>query len=226
MCIVDTGVNAGHPLLEPALSKDDQHTYDPSWGVHDDDGHGTGMAGIALHGDLADALLSSSPVALTHRLESVKILHKGTANPPKLYGAITAEGVARAEIAAPERKRAISMAITATDFRDRGQPSSWSAEIDKLCSGMEDDNPRFFVISAGNVLADAGVNYRARNESEGIHDPGQAWNAVTVGAYTGRATIDEPSYRGWGAVASIGDLSPTSPLRASGSRSGRSSRRS
>ena len=210
VCIVDTGVNAGHPLLEPAMSKRDLHAYDPSWGVQDDDGHGTGMAGVALHGDLAQSLLSSSPVALTHRLESVKILHKGTANPPKLYGVITAEGVARAEIAAPQRKRAISMAITATDFRDRGQPSSWSAEIDKLCSGIDDDNPRLFVISAGNVLVDPGMNYRVRNESEGIHDPGQAWNAVTVGAYTERTRITEPVFNGWSPIARPGELSPSS----------------
>lgn len=210
VCVVDTGVNAGHPLLEPALSKSDLHAYDPSWGVHDADGHGTGMAGIALHGDLAEALLSSSPVALTHQLESVKILHKGTANPPKLYGAITAEGVARAEIAAPYRKRVTSMAITATDFRDRGQPSSWSAAVDKLCSGIDDDNPRLFVVSAGNIRVDPGMDYRARNESEGIHDPGQAWNAVTVGAYTERTRITEPGFNGWSPIARPGELSPSS----------------
>jgi hypothetical protein len=210
VCIVDTGVNAGHPLLEPALSKVDLHTYDPSWGVRDDHSHGTEMAGIALYGDLAEVLRSSSPVALTHRLESVKILRKGIANPPKLYGAITAEGVARAEIAAPKRKRAISMAITATDSRDRGQPSSWSAEIDKLCSGIDDDNPRLFVISAGNIRVNPGMNYPARNKTEGVEDPGQAWNAVTVGAYTERTHITEPDFNGWSPIARPGELSPSS----------------
>jgi hypothetical protein len=210
VCILDTGVNAGHPLLKPAMSERDLHAYDPSWGVHDDLGHGTEMAGVALHGDLLQALLSSGPLALTHRLESVKILHKGTVNPPDLYGAITAEGVARAEVEAPQRKRAISMAITATDFRDRGQPSSWSAEIDKLCSGMDDDNRRLFVVSAGNVHEDPGTNYRTRNETEGIHDPGQAWNAITVGAYTERTRITEPFFDGWRPIAGTGELSPSS----------------
>lgn len=78
VCIVDTGVNAGHPLLEPAMSQPDLHVYDPSWGVQDDQGHGTEMAGIALYGDLTQVLLSSSPVALTHCLESVKIATKLT----------------------------------------------------------------------------------------------------------------------------------------------------
>lgn len=210
VCILDTGVNAGHPLLKPATSPHDLHTYDPSWGVQDEEGHGTAMAGIALHGDLADALLSTVPMTLTHRLESVKIVHNGTANPATLYGAITAEGVARAEIAAPHRKRAISMAITTTDFRDQGQPSSWSAEVDKLCSGAEDDHRRLFAISAGNVLVDPGMNYRERNETEGIHDPGQAWNAVTVGAYTERTRITETIFNGWTPVAAPGGLAPSS----------------
>lgn len=210
VCVVDTGVNAGHPLLEPATSQHDLHAYNPAWGVQDDHGHGTEMAGIALYGDLTEVLLSSAPVELTHRIESVKILQEGTANPPELYGAITAEGIARAEIAAPRRNRAISIAITTTEFRDRGQPSSWSAEIDKLCSGVDDDYRRLFLVSAGNVGDGVGLNFRTRNETDGIHDPGQSWNAVTVGAYTERTTIDDPMFVGWTPVARPGDLSPSS----------------
>jgi hypothetical protein len=210
VCLLDTGVNRAHPLLTPAISERDLHAYHPTWGVHDDQGHGTEMAGIALYGDLTGILLSSSPVVLTHRLESAKILHKGTANPPELYGAITAESVARAEIEAPHRSRAISMAITTTEGRDRGQPSSWSAEIDKLCSGMEDELRRLFLISAGNVRGEAGLNFRERNETEGIHDPGQSWNAITVGACTERTRITEPAFKGWKPVARPGDLSPSS----------------
>lgn len=209
VCLLDTGVNAGHPLLKPACSVSDLHTYDPAWGVHDSHGHGTEMAGIALYGDVIASLLSSSPTALTHRIESVKILHNGIANPPKLYGAITAESVARVESVAPQRNRAISMAIATTDFRDRGQPSSWSAEVDKLCSGMDDDYRRLFFVCAGNVTA-PGTNYRDNNETEGIHDPGQAWNALTVGAYTERMSITEPQFNGWSPVARPGDLSPSS----------------
>ncbi len=211
VCLLDTGVSRGHSLLAPALAAEDMHACKPQWGVADHDGHGTEMAGIAVYGDLRQALTSTGPVELRHRLESVKILPPPPdTNRKDLYGAVTAEGVGYAEIRAPQRQRVIAMAITTTEFRDRGQPTSWSAEIDKLCVGTGDDDRRLFVVSAGNVLENAGLNYRDRNETEGIHDPGQAWNALTVGAFTDRTTIDEPSFRGWTSVAAAGDLSPTS----------------
>jgi len=210
VCLLDTGVNRGHALLGPVLAQDDMHACKPQWGVADHDGHGTEMAGIAAYGDLREALASTGPIELRHRLESAKILPPPPAtNRKELYGAVTAEAIGYAEIQAPDRRRVIAMAITTTEFRDRGQPTSWSAEVDKLCVGTDEER-RLFFLSAGNLREDAGLQYRDRNETEGIHDPGQAWNALTVGAYTGRATIDEPSYSGWTAVAPIGDLSPTS----------------
>ena len=43
ICILDTGVNRGHPLLAPVLASGDVHTVDPNWGVDDQEGHGTAM---------------------------------------------------------------------------------------------------------------------------------------------------------------------------------------
>jgi hypothetical protein len=210
VCVLDTGVNRGHPLLAPATAMEDLHACNPEWGVADHDGHGTEMAGLSLYGDLAEVLVSSSPVALTHRIESVKILPPRGENPPELYGVITADGVAQAEVAAPLRNRAISMAVTTTEFRDQGQPSSWSAEIDKLCSGADDDQRRLFFIAAGNRQEGIGLDFREGNETEGIHDPGQSWNAITVGAFTNRIWIDEVMFKGWQPVAPAGDLCPSS----------------
>ena len=45
VCLLDTGVNIGHPLLSPGLAAADLHTVEPAWGAGDDDGHGTAMAG-------------------------------------------------------------------------------------------------------------------------------------------------------------------------------------
>ncbi|MGQ0504662.1 MAG: S8 family serine peptidase [Myxococcaceae bacterium] len=55
-------VNRGHPLLSAALSEQDVHAYNREWRTDDHEGHGTEMAGLALYGDLLEALLSREPV--------------------------------------------------------------------------------------------------------------------------------------------------------------------
>ena len=114
MCVLDTGVTQAHPLLAPALKPNDVHSYDPGWPGGDSRGHGTNMAGIALLGDLMPLLAGNGVVPLTHRLESVKILPDQGENEPRLYGAITRESIARAEVQAPSRHRAVCMAVDPT----------------------------------------------------------------------------------------------------------------
>jgi hypothetical protein len=225
ICVLDTGVNQEHPLLNGSLAPADLHSWDPTWGVHDHDGHGTEMAGLALLGDLSVPLLSNQRIPLRHRLESVKILPPSGDNPPELYGAITAEAVGRAEIQAPNRRRGFSLSITALDDRDRGQPSSWSAAIDAIAAGRSFDPTkkgleyigdvgegprRLFVVCAGNV-DDMAIDHVSRSDTEAVHDPAQAWNALTVGACTNLVTLpSDPAFAGWAPVARAGDLSPYS----------------
>jgi Subtilase family len=232
VCILDTGVTRGHPLLEDLIAVDDAMAVDPAWGSHDNGGgpgnmgHGTEMAGLAAFGDLVPVLASGSPVQIRHRLESVKILPPTGRNPPELYGAITAQAVSRPEVSAPARARVFSLAVTATDERDRGQPTSWSAAIDALAAGRafdpatqgltyldeaENAAHRLFILSAGNVATDRlDVNHLDRSDVEAVHDPAHAWNALTVGAFTDKATISNGDWTGWSPVAAAGDLSPWS----------------
>jgi len=210
VCVLDTGINRHHPLIIPALAEKDLHSCHPSWDVSDHHGHGTEMAGLALYGDLTEMLAGVGPISLGHQLESVKILPPTGQNPSHLYGAITKEGVARAEIQAPERQRVISMAVTTTDFRDRGQPSEWSAAIDSLTSGADDDHRRLVIISAGNTDPAERHQYPDSNLTDGIHDPGQSWNALTVGAFTEKIHIDPAVFPDWTPIAPTGDLSPSS----------------
>lgn len=232
VCILDTGVTRAHPLLEDLLAPDDAMAVDPAWGGHDDGGgagnmgHGTEMAGLAAYGDLTPHLFSKTPVPVRHRLESVKILPPKGANPPELYGAITAQAVTRPEINAPQRPRVFSMAVTATDERDRGQPTSWSAAIDALAAGRafdpatqglvyldeaEEGARRLFVLSAGNIVPNhLQDDHLGRSDLEAVHDPAHAWNALTVGACTEKSAIGDPSWSGWSPLAPPGDLSPWS----------------
>lgn len=215
VCVLDTGVNHGHPLLAPALDALDLHTVEPGWGVNDGEGHGTEMAGLALFGNLTEALSSNQPLDIDHRLESVKLLHHhgGNEGDAQLHGYLTMEAVARPEITAPERNRVVSMAITARDNRDRGRPSAWSSTIDRLASDAEGQGltRRLIILSAGNVdVLDAGFEYPYSNSTDGIHDPAQAWNALTVGAATELVNITEVDASHYEPVAPVGGLSPFS----------------
>lgn len=215
VCIFDTGVNHGHPLIATVISAADLHTVEPGWGTDDGDGHGTAMAGLAMAGNLTEALAADNPVQVGHRLESVKLLPADGANPgdARHHGYLTTEAVARPEITAPQRLRLFSMAVTARDNRDRGRPSAWSATIDRLAADADGygDTPRLFVVSAGNVDdPNAWAESPESNGTDGIHDPGQSWNALTVGAATHLVQITEPDTGGYQPVAPAGGLSPFS----------------
>ena len=170
------------------------------------------MGGVALYGDLYQALLTGRRIRLDHRLESVKMLHPtGIQHDPKLYGAVTAECVSRAEVSAPHRPRAICMAVTSDFDVRRGRPSSWSAAVDRLCFGDETVR-RLFIVSAGNIeqAKIPAANYLDRVDIEPIFNPAQAWNALTVGAFTEKTVIADPTFEGWTALAPNGELAPTS----------------
>ena len=215
VCLLDTGVNIAHPLLAPAIRSSDNHTVKPGWGTNDREGHGTEMAGLALLGNLTPVLGSSVSIEVGHRLESVKLLDRnhGNAGDPQYHGYLTIQAVSRPEITAPERRRVFSMAITARDARDRGRPSAWSATLDRLAVDYENqgETTRLFVVSAGNVDdLNAWAKYPDSNTSDGIHDPGQAWNVLTVGASTELEHITEPDTDDYQPIAPVGGLSPFS----------------
>lgn len=205
VCLLDTGVNYEHPLIQIALQPQFMDAYNRNWLITDHHSHGTAMAGLSLYGDLIDLLLSVENHRLRHCLESVKILPPVGENPLELYGEITKECVSRAEIFAPFRERVICLAVTSTIFRDKGVPSSWSASIDALASASfeEEGNPRLFFISAGNTNQNFFSNYPDSNYTDEIHDPAQAWNAITVGGYTEKVSINPNS--------EFGDSEPLAP---------------
>lgn len=209
--LLDTGVNHGHPLLAPMVADHDRHTVEPVWGADDSHGHGTELAGLALLGDLTPALSDQGAISVPHRLESVKILRGEGDNEGENYGAITEEAVARVEVAGAERRRVFAMAVSSTDGRDRGRPSSWSAAVDRLACDYDGQgqSPRLFVLCAGNTTdTHAWANSPASLSTNSVHDPGQAWNALTVGAYTELTTISTQYGGQYTAIAAAGALSP------------------
>lgn len=211
VCFLDTGVNRGHPLLAPLMDTGDLHTVEPVWGTDDIANHGTGLAGLAGYGDLTEALASAEPMAISHRLESVKLLPQdgGNNGDARHHAYLFTEAVARPEVAAPNRVRVFTSAITASDYRDRGRPSSWSSAVDSLAADTDGAGQyaRLFVLSAGNIRDhNAWAAYPASLSTNLVHDPGQAWNAITVGACTRKT--DTKQHASLKPIAIEGGLSP------------------
>lgn len=227
VCLLDAGINDQHPLLIPAIQTNGLHVIDSEWGTYDSPnyrGHGTEMAGVILYDDLQKTIESCDSVCINHKIESVKILPNCGKNPSDLYGALTQDAVSYAEISNPSNNRIICMAVTAKaatdDSDDVGKPTSWSAAVDEITVGtMEKDGEshRLFLVSAGNVdinVFSEGVNYPDGNSLEMIHNPGQSWNAITIGGYSGKIDIEEGEFDGFSALAEKGALSPYSTTSA------------
>ena len=240
VCVLDTGVQDGHPLLSDSLDTSDVHVADSSWPVQPVHPHGTEMAGLALYGDLQSAITNSHTVQLQHRLESVKFLPDRGANDRDLYGAVTARSVDRPEIQAADRPRVFMLAVTAprpessgadtepSERHEAGRPTSWSAAIDALAFGRAIDDtdpeftyldrdearrPRLFVVAAGNIRDVAATDdHLARCDVEPVEDPAQSWNALSVGAYSAHDDMSgaPAAFAGYAPIAPRGELSPVS----------------
>lgn len=203
--ILDSGVNNAHALLQSQLPNE---RMDVAIGVAeatDKIGHGTGMAGLSLYGDLTDIANLRNPVFnLQYGLSSVKIVDDNYEADKEFYGAIIEESITKAS----EMGAAIlCMAVTDEDSYD-GLATSSSAALDESIyhNGLCD---RLVFVSAGNVKVDDvdRNNYLESCKAHAIKSPAQAWNALTVGAYTEKTVCLNTDYI---PLAAPGGVSPYS----------------
>lgn len=208
--ILDGGVNYNSPLLSPFIGSNDHKVFDPNWGIADGSGHGSNMAGVAAYFNLSELLASDDLFQINHKLESGKIMEDSIGGniDPQLYGAIINQVVSDLIIEFPERVRIYCMAVTGSNNTiDDGRPTSWSAAIDNLAKGVVDGEEKIFIISAGNIREDleAVAAYPHTQQVSSIENPGQSWNAITVGAITDfPKTLEDGNEN----VADCGQLSP------------------
>lgn len=218
VCILDTGVNNGHDLLAPLLSDENMHTVDLEKGVNDIADHGTRMAGIASYFTLEDKLENSDPIVVNHFLESVKLFDRSDDNERELYGYVTENAVNLAEIQNPSTNRVICMAITGETnaIENDGRPSSWSGAIDSIISGANEIGSasiekKIMFVSTGNTSVPEitqSEDFKTAVINHTVEDPAQAWNAITVGAYTNKHQIPEEYNGTYQPVVEPGCFSP------------------
>lgn len=211
-CVLDSGVNNGHPLLAPLMPDAVCATVDPEWSTADTNGHGTNMCGAVAFGDsLGTYLQSNAAVQIPFGMESVKLLPNEGYNDARLYGERTKQATSRAELINTTAQRVLCMAVTSIDTRDHGRPSSWSGAIDSMTSGADDGQRRLIILSGGNTEPGQWVHYPDANQLSDVHDPGQAWNALTVGAMTLKDHISNENLAArYSPIAEAGQLSPFS----------------
>jgi hypothetical protein len=212
VCLLDSGVNNKHPLISPFLPDSRLYSYKPDdWGVFDDwpqGGHGTGVASLALYGDLVEAIADPNKIRILHGIESFKILQANANTDPQLYGAVTEYATSFPVVNNPQNPRVFCMTVTDEQLAFKGRPSTWSAAIDKITFGSpaEVGSQQLFIVSGGNVIINSHNEYPDRNYYESIHDPGQSYNALTVGAYTRKDRIDPTT--GYSHLAPNGAMAP------------------
>ncbi len=157
------------------------------------------MAGIALYQDLGAAIERGSAEA-GHWLQSSRLLVQpgaGTAADENYekWPVLTLGAIRSAEDADPRpRDRVFALAITRTMQEpplDGLLPTLWSQAIDQIAH--HEGHGRLLVVSAGNARYEQWLALAEQHPqlqlSEKIHQPAQAANALTVGAYTARVEL-------------------------------------
>lgn len=207
ICLLDTGVNNQHPLLKNFLPDSHLYTYNSAWGTNDSNpfgGHGTGVAGLVLYGDLTDVLSSTENIQIYHGLESFKIFFNSS-DDERFDGPKFEDAVSSPKIDRPNNQRVFCLTVT-RENKFKGRPSCASATIDKLCFGKEFEQ-QLFIVSGGNVQINKHDDYPKVNFDETIHDPAQAYNAITVGTFTRK---DKTYFdKGYKPLAEYGAMAPS-----------------
>lgn len=205
--ILDTGVNNEHQLLSSSLPNERMACAIGGLDNIDHSHHGTDMAGLVLCGDLSSLVyLRGALEDVHHKLCSVKIYEDNHQTDSMFYGAVIEDAIIKAqEMGASIDCMAITDAITYDS-----KPTSSSAALDE---SIYDDGKcdRLVVVSAGNIeTADIDeTNYIESCKANAIKSPAQAWNAITVGAFTNKTIVGDRRYN-YTALAAPGAVSPLS----------------
>lgn len=213
--VLDSGVATAHPLLKGAILS--AASVLPGIASPEDTfGHGTKMAGVALFEEALAPGIEAGRLRAPHWLQSVRILQeegKGTASDEfwYLWPELTREGVERAEEDDPDPARPRSFVLAVTRRSAPEGPTLWSQAVDQLA--FNDRRGRLVCVSAGNPSDARWVtlakDYPQGQLTEKLHDPANAANALTVGAFTSKARLPpDPDYAGASVVADRGEVSP------------------
>lgn len=200
VCILDSGVVTLHPLLSSNVG----HAagfHSQITSAADGHGHGTGVAGLAVFGDVRgciDRADFSSPVTLfsarllddNNRLDDEKLVVNQISDAVRMFAK------------APHACRVFNLSFgddSPLFALPGGKQGPWAQVLDALARELG----VVFVVAAGNVPVGGRTLPEAErlilehprhllDEEHGISDPGTAALAITVGAVAERADVSRP----------------------------------
>ena len=218
--VIDSGVRRGHPLIGPALGEaavfpdpDNQRINDSADdGDEKHGGHGTGVAGLAIYGDIAEGITQKvfTPSAW---LFSARVTDKDNEyDPDFLLESQLEEAVQYFTQSYPTCKVInISLGDSRLVCQDDQKQFKLAAKIDELAYRYRDKN-LLFIVSAGNHFYDVDSNEKFVTEYPNyllldqarIIDPATSAIALTVGSVSlGTGSIQYPDDSGRQPIARL-----------------------
>lgn len=211
VCVIDSGIQEEHYLLEPAIDKDASHSFLPGRPVSEvadqvrPAGHGTRVSGAVLYGE---EIPRSGTVSLPFWIQNARVLDEHGNIPATLFPPAALRAIVERYHRGLRKTRIFNHSIGARFPCRQRHMSAWAAEIDNLSN----ENDLLFIISAGNISESAiapftgikehltaGRNYPDyfSESSCRISNPGQCLHALTVGSVAYGAYEGE----GWRSLA-------------------------
>ncbi|MEZ6127066.1 MAG: S8 family peptidase [Planctomycetaceae bacterium] len=196
VCVIDSGIQEQHFLLEPGIDKAASHCFLPDVSNTDvadyvrPGGHGTRVAGAVLHGELTP---KSGKVRLETWIQNARVLDKNCGMPLTAFPPSVLREVVKRFNEGQRKTRIFNQSINADSPCRTRHMSAWGAEIDLLCN----DYDILIIQSAGNLkpsrpaphsgvadLLAAGKPYPDYLSEPvcRVANPGQSLQALTVGS--------------------------------------------
>ena len=221
VCIIDSGIQEGHRLLQPAIDTANSRSFLPGLDVADrvsPDGHGTPVAGAVLYRDFAPGNQSSEAVCW---IQNARLLNDQKSIPQDIYPPLALREIITHYRNGNRQTRIFNHSIAANGSCRLVRMSTWGAEIDLLSHELD----VLVIQAAGNIPGRTNSAQRPgiienmtagrpypdylREASSRVSNPGQSLQAITVGSI-GLATVND------GNRATIGGEARASAFSRSG----------
>lgn len=196
VCVIDSGIQEGHVLLEPAIDKATSRCFMPGASETDvadyvpSGGHGTRIAGAVLY---ADDIRDQGTINCEAWIQNARVLNEQCKLPVQVLPPALIRDVVQHYNNGPRQTRIFNHSINADAPCRRKHMSAWAAEIDRLCN----EHDILIIQSIGNLrasnpapkagvteLLSAGKAYPSYLSEEccRLANPAQSLQALTVGS--------------------------------------------